>query len=130
MTHTTGGEPSVGHLFGDLSRQVSTLVRQEIRLGATEMRTKVKSLGRDIAMLVAGAVLAFGGFLALVAALVLLLAEFMPGWVAAVIVGLVLAAGGYAVVQSGMKALQHEDLAPRETIRSIREDVRMAKEAA
>lgn len=130
MTHVTGGEPSIGHLFGDLSRQVSTLVRQEIRLAGVEMRTKVKSLGRDIAMLVAGGVLAFGGFLALVAALVLLLDQFMPGWVAALIVGAVLVGGGYMVVQSGLKALQHEDLSPRETIRSIREDVRVAKEAA
>lgn len=130
MTHTTGGEPSVGDLFGDLSRQVGTLVRQEVRLATVEMRTKVKGLGRDIALVAAGAAVAFGGFLALVAGLVLLLALVMPTWLAALIVGAILAGGGYMVAQGGLKALQQEDLAPRETLRSIRQDLRVVKEAA
>lgn len=121
--HRVTGDPSVGDLFADLSRQISTLVRQEVRLASLEMKGKVSGLGKEIGMVVAGGALAYAGLLALLAGLVFLLDLFMPTWAAALLVGLLVVGGGYALVRSGLNGLKQVDLAPRTTLRTIRDDV-------
>jgi hypothetical protein len=80
-------ERSLGQLFGDLSRQLSTLVRQEIDLARTEVTTKAGAASRDVAMIGAGGALAYAGLLVLLAAVVLLLIEAgLDEWLAALIV--------------------------------------------
>jgi uncharacterized membrane protein YqjE len=121
-------EPSLGQLFADLTQQMTTLVRQEIALASAEMGQKTARLGRDVGFLALGGAVAYAGFLAIVAALVLILAAFIPGWLAALIVGVVVAAIGYLLVQRGLAALKREDLAPRKTIDTLKEDMAWAKE--
>ncbi len=55
------------------------------------------------------------GFLALLAALILVLALFLPGWLAALVVGLVVAGVGYFLVQKDTPklTLDSSDLAGR-----------------
>jgi hypothetical protein len=57
-----------------------------------------------------------------------LAAAGLPWWLSALLVGLVVVGVGYMLVQKGLSALKHEDLAPRQTIESIKEDTRWAKE--
>ena len=66
--------------------------------------------------------------LAIVAALILLLAALVPSWLAALIVGVVVGAIGYVLVQKGLAALKREDLAPRQTIDTLKEDIAWAKD--
>ncbi len=68
------------------------------------------------------------GFLALLAALILVLAIFRPGWLAALVVGLVVAGVGYFLVQKGLTDLKRIDLAPRQTVETLKEDVQWAKD--
>jgi fatty acid desaturase len=127
MQHSRS-EPSLGQLFADLSQQMTTLVRQEVALATTETGHKLARVGRDIGFLALGGAVAYAGFLAIVAALVLLLAALVPGWLAALIVGVVVGAIGYVLVQKGLAALKREDLAPRQTIDTLKEDIAWAKD--
>jgi len=123
-------ERSLGELFGDLTRETVTLVRQEVALAKTEMTEKATSVGKDIGFLVAGGAVAYAGFLALLAAVIYFLAEVvnLPLWVSALIVGIVVAGIGYFLVRKGLDALKQQDLTPRETVRTLQEDAEWAKQ--
>ncbi len=113
---------SLGDLFAELARETSTLVRNEVKLAKREMTDKATTAGKHIGSLVAGGAIAYAGFLVLLAALVMGLDEWMPTGLAALIVGALVAAVGYFLVQRGLSALKSMDLAPHETIESLKED--------
>jgi len=119
---------SLGELFAELSRETTTLVRQEIHLATAEMTNKATRVGKDIGFLAVGGAVIYAGFLGIMAAVILLLAHVLPWWVAALIVGGVIAGIGYGLVQKGLSALKHEDLAPHQTVESIKENAEWAKE--
>ncbi|MBW3622670.1 MAG: phage holin family protein [Armatimonadetes bacterium] len=124
MTYRAEGAPddrSVGELFAELTREMSTLVRQEITLARTEMSQKASKAGKNIGMIAAGGIIAYVGILALVAAVILLLGLFIPMWVSALIVGIVIAAAGGYMAKKGIDSLKNQDLVPRETIESFKE---------
>lgn len=119
---------SLGDLFADLSRETTTLVRQEIQLAKVEMSAKATRVGKDVGFLAVGGFVIYAGFLAIMAAVIILLAHVIPWWVAALIVGAVVAGVGYGLVQKGLSALKQEDLAPQETMQTIKENAEWAKE--
>jgi len=120
---------SLGDLFADLSRQTTTLIRQEIELAKTEMTAKASRLGKDVASLGAGAAVAYAGFLAIVYGVIVLLGTVLGNlWLSALIVGAILAGVGFFLIQNGRQALQREDLTPRRTIESLKEDAEWAKD--
>lgn len=121
-------ERSVGDLFGELSQEMSTLVRQEVQLAKAEMSQKASRVGKDLGFLAVGGAVAYAGFLALLAAAILALALVLPGWAAALIVGVVVAAIGFFLVRKGLKDLKQTDPAPRETLQTMKEDVQWAKD--
>jgi hypothetical protein len=116
-------------LLRELSDDSARLVRQESELFRREMDARVDRIQREVTMLGAGGVVAYVGVLALSAALILLLALAMPLWVAALLVGAAYVIAGGALVATGKKKLQEEDLAPRQTIQSVRRDVHAVREA-
>lgn len=123
------GEPSLGELFGELSREMTDLVRGEVELAKTEMSHKAANVGKDFGFLAAGIAVAYAGFLALVATIIIALAYALPWWLAALIVGVVVAAiGGYLVYQ-GLQNLKQTSLAPTETLETLKEDAEWTKEA-
>jgi hypothetical protein len=120
---------SLGELFGDLARDMGTLVSQEVALARTEMTEKASRVGKDIAFLAVGGLIVYAGLLAIIAAAIVLLAENgVSWWLSALLVGVVVAVIGYVIVQKGIAALKREDLAPRQTIESLKEDTQWAKE--
>lgn len=125
----SAGEPSLGDLFGELSREMTDLVRGEVELAKTEMSHKAASVGKDFGFLAAGIAVAYAGFLALVAMLIIVLAHAMPWWLSALIVGVVVAAiGGYLVYQ-GLENLKKTNMAPTATLDTLKEDAAWTKEA-
>jgi tetrahydromethanopterin S-methyltransferase subunit G len=125
----TRDDRSLGELLGDLAQQTATLARQEVELAKTEMSQKAAQVGRDIGFLAVGGAVAYAGFLAILAALIVALAaNGVPWWLAALLVGVVVAGVGYVLVQKGLAALKREDLAPRQTIETLKEDKDWAKE--
>jgi Putative Actinobacterial Holin-X, holin superfamily III len=122
-------ERSLGELFAGLARDTATLVSQEVALARTELAATASRVGKDIGFLAVGGLVAYAGFLAIIAAAILLIAtNGVPLWVSALIVGLVVAGIGYILVQRGLSALKREDLAPRQTIETLKEDAQWAKE--
>ena len=120
---------SLGQLFGDLSRQLGTLVRQEIDLAKTETTTRVTALGRDASMVGAGAALAYAALLVALIGLGFLLADLgLATWLAFIVVAAVAGIVAAVLVQQGRARLQHADLAPRKTIDTLKEDAAWARE--
>jgi hypothetical protein len=115
-------ERSLGELFGELSGEISTLVRQEMELAKAEMGEKTSRLGRDAGFLAAGGAIAYAGYLAILAGVIVALAEAgLPWWASALLVGVVVAVLGYFLVRSGLNGLKENDLTPRQTIETLRE---------
>ena len=120
---------SLGELFADLARELGDLLREEVALAKTEMTQKATRIGRNVGMLAAGGLIAYAGFLALVATAILVLGALgVPWWLAALIVGVVVAAIGGLLIQRGLAALRQTDLAPRRTMETLRDDTRLVKE--
>ena len=126
----THAEPSFGQLLKELSLESRDLVQQEIALAKAEMSEKASRVGRNIAYLAVGGLIAYAGFMVLLLAaswgLREALNETMPDniamWLAPLIVGFVVAIVGYILVQKGITTLKNTSLAPRQTIQSIREN--------
>jgi uncharacterized membrane protein YqjE len=118
---------SLGELFSELSRQTSTLIRQEVALAKAEMKQKGTEVGKDVGMMAAGGALAYAGLLALIATVIIILAEFIPWWLSALIVSLVVLGVGGMLIQRGMSALKQTSMAPEQTIETLKEDKEWAK---
>ena len=52
--HTLNDERSLGELFGDLTRDMGVLVRQEVGLATVEMSHKASRAAGDVAVIAAG----------------------------------------------------------------------------
>jgi Flp pilus assembly protein TadB len=125
----TKDDRSLGELFAELTRESSTLVRQEVNLAKTEMTQKASAVGKDLGFLAAGGAVLYAGFLALLAAVILALTGLgLPAWLAALLVGLVVGAVGVFLVQRGRDALRRTNLAPQQTIETLKEDTEWAKQ--
>jgi hypothetical protein len=128
MAQPYQNERSLGDLFAELSRETSTLVRSEIALAKSELTQTATRVGRDSALVALGGALAHAGLLVIIAAIVLLLAQAgLSPWLAAAVVGIVVAGTGYFFVQKGINALKREDLTPKQTVDSIKETAHWAK---
>src|SRR5579884_3792970 len=94
---------SLGDLFAELSRETTELVRQEMDLAKTEMSHKAAEAGKDVSYLAAGGAVAYAGLLAVIAAVIIGLAQAgVTWWVSALLVGLVVAAIGAGLIYSGL----------------------------
>jgi lipopolysaccharide export LptBFGC system permease protein LptF len=87
-----------------------------------ELSEKFSRIGQGATALGAGALIAFSGWLVLLAAAVLGLATVVPAWLAALIVALIALAIGGALVFIGKSRFDADSLMPRRTLRSLRED--------
>jgi uncharacterized membrane protein YqjE len=118
---------SLGDIVSDISTNLTTLVRQEIDLAKTEMKEEVTKVGKGAGLL-GGAGLA-GWFLLLFLSLTLMygLDEFMPIWVAALIVTVIWAVVAAVLALSGKKAIKEANPQLPETQQTLKEDVQWAK---
>lgn len=120
---------SVGELLRDLAGDVSALVRQEITLARTETQDKVHQTMIAVMAIVAGALVAFAALIILLDALVYGLTEAgLQRWLAALIVGVVVALIGFFLVRKGQNDLSAARLAPERTAANMRKDLNLVKE--
>jgi predicted phage tail protein len=78
-------------------------------------------LGRGVGALAAGGLIAFSGWLVLLAAAIIGLSTILALWLAALLVGLVVLALGAALLFFGKSRVDPAALAPRRTLNSLRE---------
>jgi uncharacterized membrane protein YqjE len=122
---------SVAELVGEISEQVSRLVRDELRLARAEMTEKGKRAGVGAGLFGGAGVVALYGVAALLVALVLGLAEVMPAWVAALLVAVLLFIGAAVLALVGRRNVrQATPPVPEQAMESVKADVAEVKERA
>jgi Flp pilus assembly protein TadB len=121
--------PSIGELMGQLSSQVSRLIRDELRLAEKEFQESAKHAGIGAGLFSVAGLLAFFGAAAVIAAAVAALSLVVSVWAAALIVGAVLflAAGVAALIGRG-QAQAVTPAAPR-TVETVKADIQELKDA-
>jgi hypothetical protein len=125
---TTKDERTLGEMFAELSRETRTLVQQELQLAKTELTEKASKLGKGAGLIVGGGLIAYGGLLAIITAMVLItIALGVPPWAAALLGGVLAAGIGYLLIRSGLAALKSQELTPRKTIDTLKEDAQWLK---
>ena len=119
---------SMPEILEDIASNLTQLVQAEFRLAKSELKEGAERVAGPGATLGAGAVLAFYGFGFLLLAAVHALSLVMAGWLAALIVGGVLAVAAGILIGAGGTRLKRVNLAPDKTIRTLEEDVQWAKQ--
>lgn len=119
------GEPSIAQLLSDVLTDAQTLIRKELTLARQEFADTFKTARQGAIMLGAGiGVTAAGSLLLLFALAHGIAAGFdLPLWLGFLIVGLILAVIGGAVLVSGMNQMKQVNIVPNETIDSLRKDL-------
>jgi hypothetical protein len=121
-------DESMGALFKQLSDELSTLVRQELRLAQAEMTEKGKKASVGIGMFGGAGVTTFLALQALTACVIALLATAMDVWIAALIITVVYAAGAGVLALTGKKQVSEATPpVPEQTVDTLKEDVQWAK---
>ena len=120
---------SLGDLLRDLAGGTSTLLRQELSLARAETQDKLHQIIAVLVAMLGGALLAFAGLIILLDALVYGLVEAgMERWLAALVVGGVVALVGLLVAWKAQGDLSATRLAPERSAASFRKDVDMLRE--
>jgi hypothetical protein len=119
---------SFGELLGELANNSAALVRDEIDLAKQEMREKVSVLRSGAVTIAIGGLLGFVALLTLTAAAVAGLAHVMDTALAALLVGVVLAAVGGSIAFMGIGRLKRTSLKPQQTIETLEEDKEWLKQ--
>jgi hypothetical protein len=130
MTETINGDrrPRLLDLAASIPRQVSRLVRDELRAAQVELVTKLKAAGVGAGLLAGGLVVLLFAINALLAAAILGLAVVLPAWLSALIVGVVLAIIAAVLALVGVRKLRAGvPPVPTESIDSVKEDIRTVK---
>ncbi len=110
-------------LLADLPRELSDLVRAEVRLLQSELASKLRSAGIGLGWITLGVTLLSMFMTMLVVALILWLAVFMPAWAAALTVAAVALVGGVAFIAIGIASIR-KGFTPFESVDQIAADFR------
>jgi uncharacterized membrane protein YqjE len=124
-------ERPTAELLKQLSDQTTSLVRQEIELAKLEFREKGKKAGVGAGMFGAAGVLGLYAVGALTATIILALATFLPGWLAALIVTVIYAAiAGILALRGKSEVKEATPPMPQQAVETTKEDVRWVKTRA
>src|SRR5215203_4129270 len=127
----TDGDKSLGELVQDLSRQTSTLIRQEMRLAQAELTEKGRHAGKGAGMFGGAGVVALYGVGALIAAAILGLATVLEPWIAAAAIGVALLLVAGILALTGKKELDEMGPPnPEQALESVQRDVETVKARA
>jgi len=115
----------VGDLVQRMSQQTATLVRKELELAQVEMKEKGKRAGVGVGLFGGAGLVAAYAVGALIATIILVLATVLDeGWIAALIVTVVLfAIAGVAALMGKKQVEQATPPQPEQAIESTKRDV-------
>lgn len=119
---------SLGNLLSDLTNDMSLLLRKEIELARVETTEKISVLTKSLVWMVAGGLVIYSGFLALIAGVIMALGTMMSLWMAAILCSLALIIVGLIFLQTGRQAMRNMTVLPEQTIESLKEDAELVKE--
>ena len=113
---------SIKGLFSHLMEEFRMLVSKEIDLAKAEMTEKTSTAVKNAVTVSIGGAVAWAGFLVLLAALVYGLASFMPIWLSALIVGVIVTGGGAIAAMTAIKNLKRIKVEPERTVATLKDD--------
>ena len=117
-------ELSTAELVQQATDQVSRLIRDELTLAKIELAEKGRHAGKGAGLFGGGGLIALFGVGVLILALVFGLAEAMPLWLAALIVGVLLLVVAALLAVLGRSQMRRASPpVPRSMVRSVRADV-------
>ncbi|MEV6928570.1 phage holin family protein [Dactylosporangium sp. NPDC051485] len=115
---------STAELVRLASEQISTLVRDELKLAQLELTQKGKRAGVGVGMFGGAGMVALYGVGALLAAAIAGLATVMPVWLSALIIGVVLfAVAGLLAVLGRGQVRKAGSPVPEETVARVKADI-------
>jgi uncharacterized membrane protein YqjE len=132
VDRSTEGRRGLGALLRDLAEGSAELVRGEVKLARVELGVAAGSAARGTALVAVGGVLLLLGTLAFFTGVILLVGDqWLPRdlyWLGALLVALI--TGGIAAwfAMRGRALLSPAELAPRETVASLKEDKEWLKQ--
>ena len=121
-------ERSIGELFAGLASETATLIRQEVALAKVELTQKAGKAGANLGSLAVGGALAYAALLCVLAGAISLLAGLMPWWAAALVVAAIVGVVGAMMISKALAALKQMNIAPQQTIETLKEDAQWAKQ--
>lgn len=117
----------LGELFSDMTSQVQALLRKEVELAKMETKDQMAKATKAGAMLAAAGMAGFFAALLLAFAAAWGLAEAIPTGLAFLAVGLLFAVMAGLLLTAGRKKLETFKPVPEQTLRTLRDDVQVAK---
>jgi uncharacterized membrane protein YqjE len=122
-------ERSTGELVKQLSEQVSTLVRDELKLAQLEMTTKGKQAGKGMGMLGGGGLIALYGVACLIACVIIAISHSLQAWLSALIVGAALLLTAAVLAALGRSHMRKATPPmPTQAVDSVKTDVAEIRE--
>ena len=120
-------ERSIASVLQSIVGNIQQIVQSEIRLAKAEVREQVSKTGTASKSLAIGAVLGVYALGSLLLACVYALATVVASWLAALIVGAVIAPIAAVLIMGGIKKIKRVHVTPDKTIASVKENVEWAK---
>jgi len=120
-------DKTLGELFGEMTSDVSTLMRKEIELAKLEAREEVKRLGRGAGEFAGAGLAGWFTLLFLSFALAWLLDQAMNTALAFAIVGVIWGVVALILAMKGKKDIKSVEALPQ-TVSTLKEDVEWAKQ--
>jgi len=122
-------EQSTGELVKQLSEQVTSLVRDEMKMARLELTQKGKQAGMGMGMFGVSGLVALYGVACLLAAAIIAISGEIRAWLAALIVGLaVLAASGVAAAAGRGRLRRATPPMPQQAVEGAKADVEEVRE--
>lgn len=126
--HTVGDDRSVGEIVGDIAKDLSTLMKQELDLAKTEMKQEATKAGKGAGLLGGAGVAGHLALIFLSLFVMFLLSRVMDYDWAALIVAAVWGIVAAVLAMRGKKDLQRVNPSLEKTQQTLKEDARWAKE--
>ena len=124
---STSSTRSLGEIVGDITQDLSTLIRQEMDLAKSEMKREVTKLGKGAGMFGGAGATGYLMLIFLSLGLVYLLDNWMPVELAALIVALLWGAVTAALALKGRQEIKNANPDLPVTQQTLKEDAQWAR---
>ena len=116
-------ERPVSAVVADIVCNVEEIVRSEVRLAKAQIKSEASGAASSATRLAYGIVLALYAIALLLVAVVCLLSQFMPAWVAALVVCLIVSSVAVPLVVSGRRRWSYARSSTERPINVTKENV-------
>lgn len=124
---TTENERPIGAILQDMLADLSAIMRSEIKLAKSELRSDVVELRRVLPLFAIGIILGLFALGYLLTAALLALAIVIPPWAASLTIFVLAAIVGAAAVSIAKARLRAANLKPERTVNTMKENAEWLK---